>query len=108
MPSRKRGGQPGNTNAVTHGRYSAATRAARRAEFEEMRAREQAWMAKLPPFPWHVVDELKRLRREKDGEGTRLMLGRSGEVEGAMVVLEDGDRYQFIDQPRQVIDDFLV
>jgi hypothetical protein len=26
MPSRKRGGQPGNTNAVTHGRYSAATR----------------------------------------------------------------------------------
>jgi Ca2+-binding RTX toxin-like protein len=25
-----------------------------------------------------------------------------------VVVLEDGDRYQFIDQPRQVIDDFLV
>jgi hypothetical protein len=51
MPSRKRGGQPGNTNAVTHGRYSAATRARRRAEFEAMREREQAWMAKMPPFP---------------------------------------------------------
>ena len=66
--SRKRGGQPGNTNAVKHGRYSAATRAARRAEFLEMQAHEAAWMANLPPFPWHVVDELKRLRREKDAK----------------------------------------
>ena len=64
--NRKRGGQPNNQNAVTHGRYSAATRAQRRAEMEARQAHSQEWQSKIPPFPWHVVDELKRLRREKD------------------------------------------
>jgi hypothetical protein len=50
MLQRKRGGQPGNTNAVTHGRNSAATRAARAAEFEARRAKErQYWIDNPPP-----------------------------------------------------------
>jgi len=35
MLNRKRGGQPGNQNAVKHGRHSAPVRAARLAAWEE-------------------------------------------------------------------------
>ena len=40
---RKRGGQPGNQNAVTHGRHSAPVRAARLAALKE---RQAAWKEK--------------------------------------------------------------
>ena len=32
-----------------------------------MQAREQAWMAKIPPFPWGEVEKLKKLRRDRYG-----------------------------------------
>jgi hypothetical protein len=47
MQGRKRGGQPGNTNALKHGRrskrFAAERRARHRAEIEERHAKEQAW-----------------------------------------------------------------
>jgi hypothetical protein len=64
MATRKRGGQPGNTNAVTHGGFSAATRAQRKAEFEEAQAKSQAWMAQVPRWNWEaIVKDIRRLRK---------------------------------------------
>ena len=44
MPKRKRGGQPGNTNAVKDGWHTAAAKAARWQAWQELQAacREQA------------------------------------------------------------------
>jgi hypothetical protein len=54
---------------VTHGRYSAATRAQRRAEFDEAKAKSQAWLAQVPRWNWEaLVGDLKRLRKEKGWE----------------------------------------
>jgi hypothetical protein len=50
MLRRKRGGQPGNTNAVTHGRHSTATKAAHAAESEARQTKErQYWIDNPPP-----------------------------------------------------------
>jgi hypothetical protein len=45
---RKKGGQPGNQNAVTHGRYSAPRRASRRAAAEERAAQDREWLMAMP------------------------------------------------------------
>jgi hypothetical protein len=62
---RKPGGQPGNSNAVTHGRYSASVRAARRAAAaaaaEEQRATSQRWAELMPSTNYAAIcEEIKR------------------------------------------------
>lgn len=52
MLSRKPGGQPGNENAMKHGRFSVKKRAERRAKRQVIDAERQRqhaeWMAKMP------------------------------------------------------------
>jgi hypothetical protein len=60
---RRRGEQPGNRNAVSHGRHTAAGRAARGAALEEQRAadrdRPAAWAATIPKTDYgRIIDEL--------------------------------------------------
>jgi hypothetical protein len=58
---RKKGGQPGNRNAVTHGRFSASTRAGRIAEAAKRRTAADEWLAKIPTWDWHATcAEIKR------------------------------------------------
>jgi hypothetical protein len=52
---RKKGGQPGNRNAVSHGRYSAETRARRIAQAEQRRTVSDEWVAKIPTWDWHAT-----------------------------------------------------
>ena len=52
---RKKGGQPGNRSAVTHGRYSAETRAKRIAEAAKRRTAADEWLAKIPTWDWHAT-----------------------------------------------------
>jgi hypothetical protein len=52
---RKRGGQPGNENAVTHGRHSRRRRAEREAEAAERRRREAEWAASVPPTDYGAI-----------------------------------------------------
>ena len=54
-PLRKKGGQPGNRSAVTHGRYSAETRAKRIAEAAKRRTAPDEWLAKIPTWDWHAT-----------------------------------------------------
>jgi hypothetical protein len=68
MIARKRGGQRGNQNAVKHGRFSAAGRAARRkamlAMYEESRRKSDEWLKSCPHTDYGViVDRLKELKR---------------------------------------------
>ena len=70
MPERKRGGQPGNQNAVKHGRHSAPVRAARRAMalalYEESKRKSAEWVKLCPPTDYDaIVDRLRELRRRK-------------------------------------------
>ena len=70
MPKLKRGGQPGNQNAVRHGRNSASVRAARRAAalalYEENKRRSAEWVKLCPPTDYAaIVDRLRELRRRK-------------------------------------------
>ncbi|MGN6117756.1 MAG: hypothetical protein ACTHN2_19810 [Nitrobacter sp.] len=65
MPARKRGGQIGNQNAVTHGRHSKATKEARRKAQEAEQERSRAWAAACPATDYDAItDALKRLRGE--------------------------------------------
>jgi hypothetical protein len=50
---RNKGAQLGNRNAVTHGRYSAETRAQRLAG--QCRTAPDKWMAKIPTWDWHAT-----------------------------------------------------
>src|SRR5882672_7695180 len=52
---RKKGGQPGNRSAVTHGRYSAETRAKRIAVAAKRRTAADEWLAKIPTWYWHAT-----------------------------------------------------
>lgn len=52
---RNKGAQLGNRNAVTHGRYSAETRAQRRAEAEQRRTASDEWSAQIPTWDWHAT-----------------------------------------------------
>jgi hypothetical protein len=68
MHSRKRGGQPGNLNAVTHGRFSAPVRAARQAAWKEQQRRSDEWCRSQPPIDYDaIVEGLHALRRGKVG-----------------------------------------
>jgi uncharacterized protein YjcR len=71
MSERKRGGQPGNQNAVTHGKYSAPRRAARlaalQAAMKEREQRSDAWIKTVPQTDYDAIaDELRALRRAKE------------------------------------------
>ena len=55
MSGRKRGGQPGNQNAVTHGRHSAPRRAERQAAAEERRRRSDEWAATVPRTDYGAI-----------------------------------------------------
>jgi hypothetical protein len=64
---RKRGGQPGNQNALKHGRRSKilkrARRQARQAAWEAEQERSRAWAAACPATDYGAIaDALKRLR----------------------------------------------
>jgi uncharacterized protein YjcR len=70
MSERKRGAQPGNQNAVTHGKYSAPRRAARLAALQAaMKDREQrsdAWIKTVKPTDYEaIIHELRALQRSK-------------------------------------------
>jgi len=72
MPKRTRGGQPGNQNAVTHGRNSAVVRAGRRAPtlalMEESKRKADEWTRSRPRIDYDaIVDGLRALRRECEG-----------------------------------------
>ena len=73
MIVRKRGGQPGNQNSVTHGRHSAPVRAARRAIalalYEESKRKSDEWVRLCPATDYSaIVDHLRELRRRKAAE----------------------------------------
>jgi uncharacterized protein YjcR len=54
----------GNQNAVTHGRYSMAVRAAEEAAERERVRQHQAWLASRPKTDYGaIIDALKQQRR---------------------------------------------
>ena len=61
---RKKGGQPGNQNAVTHGRHSAPRRAARRAAAEARAEQSRQWEAAIPKIDYGAICEAIRPRHE--------------------------------------------
>ena len=76
LAKRKRGGQPGNRNAVgnqnavKHGRYTAAAKAARLARLKEIREEERRrhaeWVKTISQVDYASrIEELKRLRAER-------------------------------------------
>ena len=76
MVLKKRGGQPANQNAVTHGRYSAPVRAVRLAAWEEQQRRSAEWMKRMPQMDHAaIVDGLRALKQRKVGRGKQMSLG---------------------------------
>ena len=72
MPERKRGAQPGNKNAMKHGRYSVPLPAARlapvRAAFKERKRLSDEWIKTIPKTDYAaIVEGLRALRRAKVG-----------------------------------------
>lgn len=65
MSTRKRGAQPNNTNAVSHGRFSRATRQARREAWERQCAATREWMLKMPKTDYGA--EFSALPKGYDG-----------------------------------------
>jgi hypothetical protein len=55
MHPRKKGGQPGNQNAVTHGRHSAPQRACRAAAAVERERQHREWMATIPKADYGAI-----------------------------------------------------
>ncbi len=67
MLKRKRGGQPGNLNAVKHGRQSAPVRSAREAAWKEQQRRSEEWMKTIPPTDYGaIVEEIRALKERKE------------------------------------------
>jgi hypothetical protein len=67
MEKRKRGAQPGNSNALRHGKYSVPRRAERRAAREAAHAeralRHAEWLKTIPKTDYaSIVEGLKRLK----------------------------------------------
>jgi hypothetical protein len=54
---RRRGGQPGNQNAVTHGRFSAPQRAKRIAAAEERAKQHREWLKTIPKTDYGAICE---------------------------------------------------
>ena len=72
MPERKRGAQPGNKNAMKHGRFSVPLRAARlaagRAAFKARQRLSAVWIKTVPKTDYAaIVEGLRALRRAKVG-----------------------------------------
>ena len=68
MPERKRGAQPGNKNAMKHGRLSVPLRAARlaavRAAIKEQKRLSDEWFKTVPNTDYAaIVEGLRALRR---------------------------------------------
>ena len=66
MPERKRGGQPGNKNAIKHGRFSVPLRAARlaavRAAWREKQRLSDEWIKTVPKTDYAAIcDGLRAL-----------------------------------------------
>jgi hypothetical protein len=67
---KRRGGQPGNQNAVTHGRFSEPVRAARRASAEQRQKQHQEWGKTLPKTDYLAIcDAIKAHRRDPSRNG---------------------------------------
>lgn len=79
MPAAKRtrGGQPGNFNALKHGRRSPRKRAQRRALVEarlrEEQARSAAWAARMPKTDYGAICDAIRCRRGPESREDSLM-----------------------------------
>jgi hypothetical protein len=54
---RMRGGQPGNRNAVTHGRFSAAGRAERGVAAQERAQQSREWLKAMPKTDYGAICE---------------------------------------------------
>jgi hypothetical protein len=72
MPERKRGGQPGNQNALKHGRHSAPVRAARLVAVlalnEESRRKSAEWIKTIPATDYRAICDGLRALRQKAGK----------------------------------------
>lgn len=55
MPARKPGGQPGNENALRHGRHSKRQREQRRIEHDAEAERHRAWMRAAPKTNYRAI-----------------------------------------------------
>lgn len=71
MSNGKKGGQPGNQNAMKHGRYSLPKRAARRAmcaaREQEQREKHAEWVKTVPQTDYGAIcNGLKRLHVAAD------------------------------------------
>jgi hypothetical protein len=55
MDGKKRGGQPGNQNAVTHGRFSEPARFARLAAAAEREEKHRRWMKTIPKTDYAAI-----------------------------------------------------
>jgi hypothetical protein len=64
---RKRGGQPGNQNAVTHGRFSAPVRAVRVAAAEERAQQHREWLKTMPKTDYGAICDVIRAGSPKRG-----------------------------------------
>jgi hypothetical protein len=67
---RKRGGQPGNTNRLKHGRRSKRLKEGRRAkwraEWREQELKSLAWSASCPKTDYAaILEEIRRERAER-------------------------------------------
>jgi hypothetical protein len=58
--ARRKGGQPGNQNAVTHGRFSEPVRAVRRAAAEERAKQHREWLKTIPATDYGAICEAIR------------------------------------------------
>ncbi len=79
VSKKKRGAQPGNRNAIKHGRFSVPLRAARRAAslaaWEENQVRSDEWMKTIPQTDYGaIVEGLRALKWRK--EATMTIRGR--------------------------------
>ena len=72
MLVKKRGAQPGNQNAVKHGRHSATVRAARLAASREQQRRSDEWRRAQPQIDYGaIVDNLRALKQQKEAATNR-------------------------------------
>ena len=76
LGEKKRGGQPGNENAMKHGRYSVRKRAERRAMREardrEERQRHAEWLMTIPPTDYDAICDAIRKHALDHGGGNEL------------------------------------
>ena len=69
---RMRGGQPGNQNAVTHGRFSAPVRAARVAAAEERAKHHREWLKTIPKTDYGAICDAIKAHRSSQPRADRV------------------------------------